>query len=933
MREDKAMADEHSLNSNLAEILRQAGLDAEPQVSFKDHQGKLRTPDLVCKVQGQQIGIEAKMRMGGKLSQPIHAINQADDLIEKSFCDAAIGLIYPDGYQNQDHLQTGKVDVAMRTPLSIGKKNAPQWKECEVKDLAGLIRSIPTQLSKSEELSKRAEIAVNQAAKKFTQEDIDSIQSHLRKEDANELAEVTNFKGLLVDLLTCFMFHYKLDTIIKDQPPFRKQANRPPILQACIDSENRISRFIDVYQKWLKIDYKDILAWNIDILKALTISEHRGNDAVHLLALTAQSIQMAKGEMPRDVVGTTFCNEIKDAKEEGAMYTTLPAATLLTHLMFHNSKINWKNTEKVKQLRIVDFACGSGTLLVACANYILQKLREKKVRKKDREEVAQALFEQMLYGFDCNRRAIFQTATGLGMIAPSVQFDKTQLRAMPLGEHPERKEEVRLGSLEMLLDNKDDWYFYQPLGQGELFSRLSLGQKPDSQPEPVECDTFHFAIMNPPFTIREKRHKQKKSEVEKKLREREEYFRQINHAMSAAGNSTAFIQLVHKYIDKQTGKAGIVLPTTITSGVSSKKARLWIAKHFQVQYIIVSYDPKRIFFSGFTSITEMLLVLERKKKTPTATKVIKLTNNPVHETDAYLCARAILSGQEERWEKYGEVDEISPADMAKGDWSATQFLSNDLYRIAKEIPNHWTSTLGKQVKIKMRGAIVRIGVQKCHPGKLHATPCLYSHKTEYCDKLEVQPDCHVKPKKDKPDFVNSLERVSRLKIAERVRLTTVKNLACRTTVSSVGSEWYTAEVTKKITNVDEETVEKAVCLILNSTPAKVGMIFVRAKKDISYVQFPTKNINRIPMPDLDGMKPSAFRALAKVYEEWCKQPRKRLPQAHECSVQLAIDQAVCRHTGYPEKLCREARRMLSYEPMVTGKPYQPNPKETNSELF
>ena len=364
------MADEHSLNADLARILQKAGIQAEAQVSFQYNKGKRRVADLVCKVQGQQIGIEAKMCMGKqkRTANQTKAIAQADDLIEKSFCDAAIGLLYPDSYKNQDDLQSGKVEVAVRTPLSIGKKNKPEWKECEVKALPEFIARLPSQLGKPEEMSKRAEIAVNEAFKKFDQEDIDSIQTQLRKEDTNELAEVTNFKGLLVDLLTCFMFHYKLDTIIKDQPKFRRKANRPPILQECIDSENRIARFLDAYQKWLTVDYKDIFAWNSAVLKALTISEHRGNDAVHLLALTAQSIQMAKGATHHDIVGTTFCNAIEAAKQEGAMYSTLPAATLLTHLMFHNSKINWKDAEKVKRLRIVDFACGSGTLLIACTN-------------------------------------------------------------------------------------------------------------------------------------------------------------------------------------------------------------------------------------------------------------------------------------------------------------------------------------------------------------------------------------------------------------------------------------------------------------------------------------------------------------------------------------------------------------------------------------
>ena len=149
---------------------------------------------------------------------------------------------------------------------------------------------------------------------------------------------------------------------------------------------------------------------------------------------------------------------------------------------------------------------------------------------------------------------------------------------------------------------------------------------------------------------------------------------------------------------------------------------------------------------------------------------------------------------------------------------------------------------------------------------------------------------------------------------------------------SVGSEWYTAEVVD-VTVADKETVEKAVCVILNSTPAKVGMISARSKKDISYVQFPTENFNRIPMPLLSGMKPSAFRALAKVYDKWKSEKRQRLPEAHNCSVQLAIDKAVCKHTGFDEKLCRQARRLLVHEPMVTGQRYQPQQEESDKELF
>ncbi len=542
--------------------------------------------------------------------------------------------------------------------------------------------------------------------------------------------------------------------------------------------------------------------------------------------------------------------------------------------------------------------------------------------------MAKALLEQMLYGFDINNRAIFQTATGLGMIAPAVAFEKTQLHSMMLGL-PKGEQEARLGSLEMLR-GMDDLFFNPPV----------TAKKPDSKEKEIECRQFHFAIMNPPFTIEYKRFKQKDPETEKKLREREKEIRKHARGLSInsnAGSIHGFFALVDKYIDSKIGKAGIVAPAALASNPAAQKTRLWLPKHFHIPYIIVSYDSERGFFSGFTTITEILLVLERKKKTQTVTQVIKLANNPVHETDAYKCAIDIISGQEKRWEEWGEVDEIQPEDMEKGDWSATQFLSNDLYRIAKDIPNHWTSTLGQQIKIKQMGRGVR-GCAQIEDGRrgMYSTLALWYHKTDYCDKLEVKPDCHVKPKKKTKDAIAKFEKVcinlTQLKIAEQVRLTTVKSFACRTTKPSLNNAGCGAEVVD-IPNVDEETVEKAVCLILNSTPAKLEMILRRKNKTFSYISFAKESLNRVAMPLLSGMKLSAFRGLAKVYDELCKQPRKRLPEAHECSVQLAIDKAVCKHTDFDENLCIKARHLLAQEPMVTGKRYQANPEETNPELF
>ena len=62
------MADEHSLNANLAEILRKAlrkdlgeAVDVDTEIPFKYATGARRYADIVCKdVQGYDIVIEAK---------------------------------------------------------------------------------------------------------------------------------------------------------------------------------------------------------------------------------------------------------------------------------------------------------------------------------------------------------------------------------------------------------------------------------------------------------------------------------------------------------------------------------------------------------------------------------------------------------------------------------------------------------------------------------------------------------------------------------------------------------------------------------------------------------------------------------------------------------------------------------------------------------
>ena len=792
------MANEVVLNALLWDILKEGGI-IDSQAEERNPDGS--KTDIRCTIDDCVIAVEAEH---GDSSVKKKSANQdADDKLRRRVCDLAIALVYPPQCNTRDDLLHSDLLVNVRTSDYQPKPKQTKWTAVKGTAMATFIQHAPNELGSPELLAKQANVAVNAAAARFSPEQSQSILAEM-----GESARGTNVKGLMTDLLTAIMFHTKLDEIRNQH--FRP-SNRPSSVAECLsDSARIVSAFHTAHRQWLAVDYKHILEWSCAVFRALPAGPN-SDAAVKIIADAAVEIQSATGRQHHDLVGITFCQSVETAKSDGSMYTTIPAATLLTHLLFADLEIDWTDYRQVTSLRIVDFACGTGTLLIACANYILQR-----EQTGQPDQVARALLEQMLYGFDVNNRAVFQTATGLGMMAPSVAFHKMHLYSLTLGL--DKNGQARLGSLELL----------EGLGQLSLNPRPLTGVRIDADPAPIEVDKFHMAIMNPPYTRGDIRHKQLDPTTEKKLRQREAQL-YYNQPIEHTGNSSGFLVLAEKHLN-ETGRVAVVMPSAISTNASAAKMRRWLSKRFFIKYIIVSYDPKRIFHSGNTNIGEMLLVLKRRKQARAFTQVIKLTTNPDKASGAAAGASKILEQEVEK-HQWGVVDRIHPKQMDAGNWNAVQFVSNELYRIAEEITKKWNSTLGNQVKIQMSGGSVRRFARKCHPDAIYATPTLYDHNVEHCNKLEVEPDAHVQPQPDNTRALKYLQRRHRLKLANRIRLTTVKNFACRTTVPTVSAAWQSGvPILANCGPHSSEAVEKAIVVILNSTPGKLGMLLVRSTK-------------------------------------------------------------------------------------------------------
>ncbi len=891
------MTNEVVLNGYLADILDPTGTTAEAEVKQLDGS----QIDVRCVVGDHIVAIEAERGMSNPKKRS--AIKDADEKLEREVCDVALALVYPANIRTRTQLLATQVQVCVRTPGLKDIKSRSNWVPANVNGLRDIVFEAPNELGSPDELARIATVAVNRASEVFTDAERGSIMATM-----GQAAENTNVNGLMTDLLTAIMFHSNLDTIRHELAPIFDHHTEtlssftgewpPKTVRECLQSDILARSFHEAEDQWLAFDYKQIFEWSCAILNSLPDSI-RSNQAIRIIAETALSIRHQSGNQHHDLIGITFCQSVETAKHDGSMYTTLPAATLLTNLLFNDIDIDWTDYEQVTSLRIVDYACGTGTLLIGAANYILRNERTGRA-----EEVSRALLEQVLYGFDINNRGIFQTATGIGMIAPSVAFQKMHLYSLILGIDP-HSEEAKLGSLEMLEGTQQLSFNPRPV----------TGTRIDAEPAPIEADTFDIAIMNPPFTVNYKRHQQFDATTREMLRNREsELFAELPN--DASSNANGFFVLVEKSLDKSHGRVGFVVPTSTTAAPSARRIRRFLAEAFHIEYLIPAYDTDRYYMSGNTDIGEMLVILKRKQPDESRdTKVVKLISNPDGATQAAIVADSIVKDSIEN-DGHGIVDYIDRATIEKGDWAATQFVDNSLYQIAKQYA--WEGVIGNQVLIGPMGRPIR-NWERCRSTDARAVPTLYDHDVSHCDKLEIPPDSHYRPRNGPSSYEPTY-----LHLPERINWPTVKIVACRTSERAVGSAWACAKPIP-IRGVDVETVEKAIVVLLNSTPGKLGMLLVRTNRKPCYTPFSKEALERIPLPRLAYMDTEALLELAAVYDEYAHHTKLSLPDAHRCPVQLAIDAAACRLTGYNKNVCERARHLLSQEPTATGKPYEFSP--------
>ena len=684
---------EEAVNVLLAQLLRDYGLSARAE-----RRSRKGTPDVIVDLRsGDQILLECKWEGSSRL---------LEDQIEgrlRDFPDVlgVFGVLYPDWIKLLENTLSGLQGAADFEWWLHGSRGEVE-PEIEVlsgsvDELADHIRTLPLELEGVDRVAAAAGVvayALEQAANRLNRHArISRLVSEViaRSDQEKDRAAALRI-GCLV-LFNALAFHDRLATATGEAPTVQEAF------------KDGVAGLRGVWTHVCdNIDYVPVFELAIDILDVLELGPPEIREPVIVpLVKAVDDTRLLEGH---DLSGRLFHTLLTDAKFSGAYYTSVPAATLLSRLVFHEwpPRVDWSDHEFPASLNVADLACGTGTLLMAVAAEV-ERLH-KQAGGLNAAELHKAMVEQALHGYDVQLSAVHFAATSLAMLNPDIQFDRMNLYVMPLGADGDS---VSLGSLDFLGEDQAAVQFALSAESMGVSSRrireagrlYGGGTRGASAGVTATLPDLDLAIMNPPFTrsvggnllfgsLPQPERRKLQDELSRRLKSMQ--------ASATAGLGAAFVAAASPKLRPGEGRLALVLPATVCTGPSWEQTRSLIERDFVLDIVVTSHDPLRWNFSDSTDLSEVLLIATRRphddNPAERRTTFVNLWRNPNGVLDAHRISHAITATAPANLEDtgtallevdgrhVGEVVSIPESTLAGKKWSGVQFARADVVRSA-----------------------------------------------------------------------------------------------------------------------------------------------------------------------------------------------------------------------------------------------------------
>ena len=463
-----------------------------------------------------------------------------------------------------------------------------------------------------------------------------TMQRVARVFDREPVPEVANMAALMV--INAMVFQERLASVSIDTPLLPRDAN---------DTPDIVGAILPAWDEILKEDYWPVFRTAYDVLLAIPSSE--GQLFASSCLSSAHRILANPAMARHDLAGQVFNRLVADRKFLAANYTTIPIATLLAGLALDEKlwpEIDWADVAALRDLAVLDPACGTGTLLMASYREIVRNHRSAVSSDEFSQSEAalhRTLIETSCHGADVVDAAIHITASTLASMVVSVKFDRMNLHVFPL--EVDEIDGPRVGSLDWM-DSEQIRALFSGAGE-QVSAAKGIRSTTLERPEPK------LVIANPPY----RRHNSATGEGDARTR----VFghkdvlseRQLAKRLSAllsnkpgnqiAGLGSAFLCLADTLL-KPDGRLAFVLPASSVAGTSWAQIRRMLSERYEVEYVISSHDPSPVPMSFDTDINEVLLIARklRNDQSPSGrASFVNLWRHPKTENEAIALVGAI----------------------------------------------------------------------------------------------------------------------------------------------------------------------------------------------------------------------------------------------------------------------------------------------------
>ncbi len=356
-------------------------------------------------------------------------------------------------------------------------------------------------------------------------------------------------------------------------------------------------------------NWRSIFQPAIDVLReSINLDPGVTSSALSTLNECVEKIEYAQIGLHISVGAELFPVLSDDRKAAAAFYTRPGTAETLADLTISPddlSEKDWANPLLFSSFKLVDLACGTGTLLRAGYRRIIDLHERHALKNADVSLMHTGAMEGGLIGVDISPIAAHLTTSSLASLGKGDTYGNTQIGWVGVGGKG-----FKTGSLEYFkTDNVKDIFSDPHIG------KTSGTEKYDNVSVDIPEGKIDWILMNPPY----KRSDGKQGAFDvhglsdqerKECQERWGRLIRNKAANKSAGLGASFLVLADIKC-KRGGRIGFVLPLTAAFGVEWIKTRKLIeSKYRDIMIITVSGDHpyRKGSLSADTGMGEMLLI-------------------------------------------------------------------------------------------------------------------------------------------------------------------------------------------------------------------------------------------------------------------------------------------------------------------------------------